>query len=93
MKSSGYELVYQSYEEGKSRQIIKRIIKGVSRRDKKLSQFFVYRRIIGPCVHLLLKPLLFVIEYCVDVIEKINKNNNESNMAMVCIFKKYNNVV
>ena len=88
MKSSGYELVYQSYEEGKSRQIIKRIIKGVSRRDKKMSIFSVYNYIVGPCVHILFKPALFIVEYIIDTIEKNNKNNKENTMAMVCIFKK-----
>lgn len=88
MKTYGYELVYQCYEEGELRQTIKRIVKGISRRDKKMSHYSFYAHIVGPIIHLILKPALLLLEYVVNGIEVANKNNSEKTMATVYIFKK-----
>lgn len=88
MKEGGYDLVHFSYEEYASRANARRIIKGISRRDKTFSKFLIYRNFFGPIIRTLLKPYILAIESSVYKREKQNQDNTEDCMSSVFVFKK-----
>lgn len=88
MSEAGYALVYSSYEEGSLRQSVKRIVKGFSRRDKRLSSITLYNRIIGPILSFLYHPFLMLAEWLTYRDERSNRNNREDSRAIGYIFKK-----
>lgn len=89
MNKHHYEPIYIGYEEGPLRQRVKRIVRGLSRRDKNLGdKFFVYRKIISPMLSIIYNPLLLLTEFYVYKDEYSNKNNSENMMSTTYIFKK-----
>jgi len=61
MGSQGYDLIFSLYEETPLRQTIKRIVKGISRRDRRWSSKMLYR-MIRPAVRFLFN--ISVFKFC-----------------------------
>lgn len=89
LNTYGYTLAYLCYEEGPIRQVMKRILKGFSRRDRRLNDsFFIYRKLLAPIFEILYTPILFLVEWYVNRVECLNKDNKENTMGATYIFKK-----
>jgi 2-polyprenyl-3-methyl-5-hydroxy-6-metoxy-1,4-benzoquinol methylase len=72
-KTAGYEPEFYVYEETKKRQTLRRIVKGLSRRDRRYSNMFVYR-IVRPLVRFILGIVFMIIE---KVCEKEEKRSEQ----------------
>lgn len=87
MSKAGYEMEFNLYEETQTRQRIKRICKGFSRRDRIWSKFKLYR-LIQPIVLFILKPMYSLMQiYCAHIEEKYAHNPYRT-MAQTMAFKK-----
>lgn len=89
MNGYNYEIIYSGHEEAPLRQGVRILLKGLSRRDKILSDtFYLYKKIISPLLSVVYKPIIFFVEFCVYRNEYINRNNVETTRATAYIFKK-----
>lgn len=81
-----YKVIYSKYIENNLSQKIRKIIRGLSRRDKKISNKFIYK-IIKPFILFLYYPISKILEF---IIYKIELNTKEYNSrSRVLVFKKY----
>ncbi|MEZ4195102.1 MAG: class I SAM-dependent methyltransferase [Candidatus Paceibacterota bacterium] len=87
MKKNGYELMFLTYEEGPVRSKVKRIIYGLSRRDKRFSKNFLYRW-FKPVLFLLVTPLLKGLEILTYHSESKLRDNKYKTTTQNLAFKK-----
>jgi len=91
MHTVGYRPEFHFYEETEIRETLRRIVKGISRRDNRWSAGFVYR-VIRPLVHLGLLPVFYIIQKINYVSERANRNNPFDTRSIAIAFKKNQNI-
>ncbi|MBU3668624.1 MAG: class I SAM-dependent methyltransferase [Candidatus Taylorbacteria bacterium] len=88
MNPLGYTLIYKAYEELPLRDTVRRVLRGISRRHKKYSMHYLYRKFVGPIFALIFRILSPVIQGLVYQSEYRNRDNQEHAKSVVYIFKK-----
>lgn len=87
MGAAGYRLEFLRYEEAPLRQVLKRIVFGLARRDTTWNNYFAYRM-----VRPLLAPVLHTFLWCISVLadrsEKKHQNNPLNTITHSLAFKK-----
>ncbi|MFA6158116.1 MAG: class I SAM-dependent methyltransferase [Candidatus Paceibacterota bacterium] len=87
MEEAGYELIFNLYEEGPFRQKAKRVIKGISKRDKKWHTAIAYR-IARPLLLAAALPLQSLLARLTYRSEKELRKDEFSTMTQDLAFKK-----
>jgi len=89
MALAGYTPEFSLYEETAYRQKVKRLVKGISRRDNKWSTSVVYKT-IRPVILAILKPFYRWLETRTAAMETMNQENPFTTMAQAIAFRKDN---
>lgn len=87
MKDAGYEPEFHFYEETIIREYLRRIAKGISRRDLNWSKHFAYR-IVRPLALLVLKPIFWVIKMINEFTEHESRHDMFDTRSFAIAFKK-----
>lgn len=88
MKKNNYRLILKKYEETDTRKFIKKVMRAISRRDKKLSNLFLYKIFLGPILRFIISPIIKFLEYYTYHIEHKFSQDKEKTRAISYIFKK-----
>lgn len=84
----GYELIFLVYEESRTRQLIKRLTFGFSRRDKQYSDYSRIYRLLNPFFLYPLKIIISLLSLISFQLEKFNSENKFKMMSQILVFKK-----
>lgn len=87
METVGYVAEFYIYEEMPSREFVRRIARGLSRRDKKFSNIMIYH-LFSPIIHLILSPFLWILEKWSSWQERKNRFNKFDTRSLGIVFKK-----
>jgi len=86
-RKSGYEPELIIYEETKQREWYRRMVKGISRRDKRWSAYSIYK-IARPFVLAFLSPILYIFEKLCYRIEKKHEADQLQTRSICLILKR-----